>query len=190
MTYSLPVGCFGTWNTFQEVVLWRSCVWSRAASQRGTCVFWEQDCFPLLKKHKQAAAHSASTVLKGFLSMLLCAHRELFPLPGCIEGWVGKKHANRWPLTTPCTPIHVCVQREKHTLKGQCHATAQDVYLLPVFVRKFLGVAMETKYNIEKSPLSLCREKPVHRGEPGPLPHTGCCRQTVSDDTWQRQGVL
>ncbi len=37
--------------------------------------------------------------------------------------------------------------------------------------------------------LPLCRERPVHKGEPGLVADSGCSRQTVSDDTWQRPSV-
>lgn len=118
-----------------------------------------------VNQQSQAAAHSDSTVWKGFLSMLLCAHRELFPLTRCIEGRVGKKHAYRCPITTPCTLIHMGVQRARQT-HTHTHFIQRLLVLnndmrlprmsmsLPVFVRSYFVLLWKPNV-ILKNPLSL-----------------------------------
>lgn len=71
--------------------------------------------FFLVKVHILTVAHSDSTVSEEFLSILLCAHRELFPLSFQSKSRVGKGLAYRCPLMTPCTPVGVFLQRARQT---------------------------------------------------------------------------
>lgn len=69
---------------------------------------------PLLKQCSQAAAHSGSTVRTAVLSMLLCAHRQLFPLALSIEGRAGcgrnmPPDAHSCLCARPLTCACVCV---------------------------------------------------------------------------------
>ena len=86
--------------------------------------------------------------------MLLCAHRELFPLSCRVEGRVEKKHAYRCPLMTPCIPIDVClcvcvfvcvsactkIQTNSHRYSWSWTMTCNYSGCLsfPVFVRSYL----------------------------------------------------
>lgn len=106
--------------------------------------------------------------VKGVLSMLLCAHWEIFPLAVFKTGW-GKKHAYRCPLTD--AHALTCVRNEplRHTHahaetlgSGQWRATAQDVHVTSCVCEEFFGVTVETRCNSEISPLcgsSLSVEK-------------------------------
>ncbi len=88
----------------------------------------------------------------------------------------------------------------RHTLIQRLLVLNNDMQLprmsmsLPVFVRSYLVLLWKPNV-ILKNPLplcgspSLCREKPVHKGEPGLIPDSGCSCQTVSDDTRQRPSV-
>lgn len=71
--------------------------------------------FSLVKLHILTTAHSDSSVSEEFLSVLLCAHREVFPLSFQSEGRVGRGLAYRCLLMTPCTPVGVFLQRARQT---------------------------------------------------------------------------
>lgn len=98
--------------------------------------------FPV-KRQSQATAHSDSTVWKGVLSMLLCAHWELFPLTLRVEGRAWKKHAFRCPLMTPSAPIDVCLCKQPDSFIRRPVVLNNDMQQLrmsmsfPVFVRSY-----------------------------------------------------
>lgn len=150
------VGYFLPWNTFWEVVLWSSLCFVHSNIPEGTvCVLRVgRFLFFLVKLHILTTAHSDSTVSEEFLSILLCAHGELFPLGFQGKSRVGKGLTYRCPLMTSCTPVGVFLQRARqaHTeVLGleQWHATPQDVYVISRVCQKLFGVAVETKCNIE-----------------------------------------
>lgn len=61
---------------------------------------------------------------------------------------------------------------------------------LPVFVRNALLLLWKLDVKLKNSPsLAHCREKSVHKGEPGLIPNAGRSGQTVSDDARPRPGL-
>lgn len=157
--------------------------------------------FFLVKLHILTTAHSDSTVSEEFLSILLCALRESFPLSFQGKIRVGKGLAYRCPLMTSCTPVGVFLQRARQThteVLGleQWHATPQDVYVISRVCQKLFGVAVETKCNIEPPPPSVSphgfsdsRKKTLCSWEPGLISNFSCSCQACSDDTWKRQNL-
>lgn len=133
-------------------------VFCAAQHPRGSCVCFEsKSFFFLVKLQILTTAHRDSTVSEEFLSILLCAHRELFPLSFQSKSRVGRRLAYRCPLMTPCTPFGVLLQRARQTHTEalgleQWHATPQDVYVISRVCQKLFGVAMETRCNIEPHP--------------------------------------
>lgn len=189
-------------------MLW-SCVFYRATSQRELCVFWEQECFLLFNSKTRLLLTVTLLCWKDSCQCYCVLTGSYFHSPAVSKAGWRKKTSLQMPThDSTCTPIHVCAKSlsDRHTQTltltetlgpEQWYATAQDVYVTSCVCEKLGGVAVETKCNIEKSPLSLsfcgslplCREKPVHKGEPGLIPDSGCSCQTVSDDTRQRPSV-
>lgn len=125
-------------------------------------------------QHSQAAAHSASSVLEWFLSMPLCTRQELFPLSRCIKKQGGEQtylqisiHSNFMYVqkyTDTLTPTQG--ERERESLDTeQWHASAQDVYVTSRVCEQSFGVALETKCNIEKSPLRAEKSQSIRESQ-------------------------
>lgn len=156
------VGSFVLWVTIWEVALWSSlCFVQRNIPEGAVCVLRVRGFFFLVKLHILTTAHSDSSVSEEFLSILLCALRELFPLSFQSKSRVGIRLAYRCPLMTPCTPFGGLLQRARQTHTEalgleQWHATPQDVYVISRVCQKLFGVAMETRCNIEPHPAPLC----------------------------------
>lgn len=140
--------------------------------------------------------------------MLLCTHRELFPLTSVLKAGFGRNmptdaqlHAH--PFTCVCkeqfrlTHTHMLMQRLL-VLNNDIQLPRMSMSL-PVFVRSYSMLLWKPNVILNPPPLfpslfpcgsvPLCREKSVHKGEPGLVPNSGCSCQTVSNDPWQRQSV-
>lgn len=150
--------------------------WSlyRATSLGGDVyVFWEQWVFSSVEQKNQAPAHSSPLCWKGSSQCCCELTRSYFHSPTVSQNRVGgKKHAYRCPLTTPCTPIHVCVQgaiqanTPAHILRVL--VLNNDMLLprmsmsLPVFVRSHLVLLWKLNVILKNAPSvahSLCVEK-------------------------------
>lgn len=140
------VGYFLLWNTFWEVVLWSSLCFVHSNIPEGTVCVLRVGVFFFffpVKLHILTTAHSDSTVSEEFLSILLCACRELFPLSFQSKSRVGKDlhiDAHSWLLAHPL----VCFCREPDRLIQRLLVLNNDMQLLrmsmsfPVFVRSYL----------------------------------------------------
>lgn len=201
------VGYFLLWNTFWEVVLWSSLCFVHSNIPEGTvCVlrvggFFFLFFFPfLVKLHILTTAHSDSTVSEEFLSILLCARRELFPLSLQRKSRVGKDlhiDAHSWLLAHPL----VCFCREPDRLIQRLLVLNNDMQLLrmsmsfPVFVRSYLvllwkpNVILNPPNLVSSRGFSHSRKKTVCSGESGLISNVSCSCQACSDDTWKRPNL-
>lgn len=147
--------------------LLRSCVveWLGFCAEqhpRGNCVCFESKrVFFLVKLHILNTAHSDSTVSEEVLSILLCAHRELFPLSFQSKSRVGRRlalDAHSWLLTHPL----VCFYREPDRPIHRLLVLNNDMQLLrmsmsfPVFVRSYLVLLWKPNVILNSTPAPLC----------------------------------
>lgn len=129
--------------------------------------------------------------------------RSYFHSPAASKaGWGRNMPTDAHSQLHAHTFMCVCKEpfRQTHTLIQRLLVLNNDMQLprmsmsLPVFVRSYFVLLWKPNV-ILKNPLplcgspSLCREKPVHKGEPGLVPDSGCSCQTVSDDTRQRPRI-
>lgn len=123
--------------------------------------FESKRVFFLVKLHILNTAHSDSTVSEEVLSILLCAHRELFPLSFQSKSRVGRRLAFRCPLMTPCTPSGVFL-REPDRPIHRLLVLNNDMQLLrmsmsfPVFVRSYLVLLWQPNVILNPTPAPLC----------------------------------
>lgn len=156
------VGYFLPRETFWEVVLWSGLGFVHSNIPEGTvCVLRVRGVFFLVKLHILNTAHSDSTVSEEVLSMLLCAHRELFPLSFQRKSRVGRRlalDAHSWLLAHPL----VCFYREPDRPTHRLLVLNNDMQLLrmsmsfPVFVRSYLVLLWKPNVILNPSPAPLC----------------------------------